>query len=131
MRRFLILASVLFFPYAPTFADEPIKQPIQLDLKIIKLILPFQDLSAPYLYDIVNQENLLGLETTIARSGRVKAVIGAAEVEGPAEALPYVGADVDVSEKYFGERFNVGGWLAYDFDTKESRGGLKASVKLW
>lgn len=131
MRRFLILASILFFPYVPAFADEPIKQPIQLDLKIIKLILPFQDLSAPYLYDIVNQENLLGLETTIARSGRVKAVIGAAEVEGPAEALPYVGADVDVSEKYFGERFNVGGWLAYDFDTQDSRGGLKASVKLW
>lgn len=129
LKSLIIGLPVLFFS-AFSFAEEP-KQPIQLDLKIIKLLLPFQEVSVPYLYDIVNQESLLGFETPVAKSGRVKAVIGAAEVEGSAEALPYLGADVDVSEKYFGERFNIGGWIAYDFDTKENRGGIKASVKLW
>lgn len=106
-------------------------QPIEFNLKYVTLILPFQDVHTVYLYDVVNSQNMGGIETPFIRSGKWKGVIGAADVEGGQEALPYVGADVEISEKYLGEKFNLGAWYGYDWDSKEQRGGLKASLKLW
>lgn len=106
-------------------------EPIELDLKIIKLVLPFQTVSSVYMFDLVNSENMAGVETPLVKSGKWTGTVGAADVEGSQEALPYVGFDVEVSEKYFGERFNVGGFYAYDFDTEEDRAGIKASIRLW
>jgi hypothetical protein len=122
VRAFVVLALVS----APLQAA-----PIEWDLKIIKLIMPFQEVNAVYLYDFVNSENMGGIETPIAASGKWTGVVGAADVEGSDEAIPYVGFDVAISDKYFGERFNLGGFLAYDFDTEEERVGLKASILLW
>jgi len=126
MKKALLAALILVGFGAVAHAD-----PIVWDLKVIKLVLPFQEVNAVYLYDLINSENMLGAETPVVESGKWKGVIGAADVEGSDKALPYVGFDVAVSDKYFGEHFNLGGFLAYDFDTKEKRGGVKASMLLW
>ncbi len=125
MKKLLLAVALLFI------ASHVKAESIEWDLKIIKLVLPFQDVNSVYLYDLINSENMGGIETPIAKSGKWSGVIGAADVEGSDEALPYVGFDIEVSDKYFGEKFNLGGFLAYDFDTEEQRAGLKASILLW
>jgi len=126
MKKLVVMLALLIMGSSYAKAD-----PIELDLKIITLVLPFQDVSSVYLYDLINSESMGGIETPILKSGKWTGVIGAADVEGSDEALPYAGFDVEVSDKYFGEKFNIGGFLAYDFDSKERRAGLKASIILW
>ncbi len=127
----MLLAAACITVVSLTSVKAEERKPIELNLKYVTLSLPFQDVSTVYLYDLVNSKNMAGLETPFIKSGKWKGVIGAADVEGSDEAFPYIGADVDVSEKYFGEKFNVGAWYSYDIDSEVHRGGLKASLKLW
>jgi len=134
MRKFILLWIIALVLGWPARAADP----IQLDLGFMKLVLPFQSVETEYLYDLKFQKNMFGLATPFLtdKSGQRRLVIGAAAEEGESKFTSYLGGDTEVSEKYFGERFNLGCWVGLDFslpgDVKDKlRGGLKASILLW
>ena len=112
--------------------------PLQIKLPWVTLVLPFQNVSAEYLYDVKFQSNLAGLSTPIivGNDGKNRLTIGGAVEEGKTGLTSYIGFDTLVSDKYFTQRATVGVWVGAEFDRpgnlkEKARGGIKASMKLW
>ena len=133
MKKVLFFAFIFVAPLASVKAE-----PVELDLKYIKLVLPLQNLDVEYLYDVRFEKNMAGLSTPFLtdKSRKKRLVAGIASEEGKPKATFYFGGDAQVSEKYFSETFNIGGWIGADTtihgNIKDKlRGGVKASVKVW
>ena len=112
--------------------------PVQLNLGWVTLVLPFQNVSGEYLYDIRFQKNLVGLATPIilGNDGKNRLSVGGAVEEGENGLTSYVGFDTEVSEKYWKQKANVGVWVGADFNLPGNikdkvRGGIKGSLKFW
>lgn len=125
------MRKIILAVLALTLAGILNAKPIELNLGFMQFVLPFQETNAVYLYDVIQYKNMVGAETTIARSGNFKGTFGAADVEEKGETFPYISVDYDMGADYFGERFSIGVFYGRDFDMKENRGGIKASILLW
>lgn len=102
----------------------------------LTLTLPFQDVQAAYLYDLVKYESLVGAETPFARiATKITANVGAVtSLSG--QGAPFVSANYDLMIAP-SPIWTIGPWICHDFadaDLKHrliSRFGIKASVAFW
>ena len=121
----LALAMTLFIAAMPVAAE-----PIEFDLRVVTLRLPFQDCAAVSLYDIVGRQGLVGAETTVLIRRGIHGTVGAITTLG-LEGTPFIGLKAAVPESVFGRRVDVGLFYARDFNANQNRAGLLASVPLW
>ena len=103
-----------------------------LDYKIGPLTfkVPLTNVSTVYLYDFVNDTNLLGGETDVVSFKELTGTIGAVtDVEG--QGTPFIGLDYDMPDSFFGQRLRFGAFIGYDWNQEEKRAGIKASMRFW
>lgn len=106
--------------------------PIDIDIGPVTLTLPFQDVSVVYLFDLVNEDSLVGGETPFLSMSDLTLNVGAiTSFDADRNATPYFSGDLKMPEKFFGERLNFGAFVGYDFNNNEAIAGIKANVKLW
>ncbi len=125
-----ILAALLLLTYSTAKAEDG----VLANFGSVKVLVPFADLSAVYLFDGVAKQSLVGAETPLLEWKKVQFTGGAVtSVEG--EGTPFVGIHVvienparnfvplhDIKPGIFGGRnFNTNEWMV----------GFKASVSVF
>jgi len=129
MKKLLRYAAALAF-LLTTGINVYGADPVKFTLGDLTVNLPLQDVEAVYLYDLVAERGLAGVQTPLASFGDVNGTIGAvSDTEG--HGAPFLSANLKASEKQFSLPFTIGVWAGYDFTQREKMGGISASIQLW
>ena len=106
--------------------------PLDIDIGPVTLMLPLQSVSASYLFDLVNEDSLVGGETPFLETSDLTLSIGAVtSFDADRNATPYLSGDLKMPEKFFGERLSFGAFAGYDFNNKEPIAGIKVNVNIF
>ena len=112
----------------------PAKAATSFTIGDVTFNIPLANVSGVYLYDLINRETLLGVETKVASYKNVTAVIGAVGDIEKAESrsgVPFLGFHVQVPADWTTETFQAGIFGGRDFKRGENIAGVKASLKIW
>lgn len=141
---FVALALTLSIAAAPVRAAS---DPIRVRLAGTDWLLPFQKTSVTQLYSFVEGTGYPAIETTLAGWGDVTAdsghrqqlTFGAAAVLGTSQAVPFVGFQTRLSDKFFDTSNNAllfGVWGGHRDDVPHRKriineAGIKVSRPIW
>lgn len=100
----------------------------------LTLHLPFQNVNATYLYDLIGRQSLVGAETPLATIWKIDVTAGAVtSISG--EGTPFVGFNLDIpnpAPQYTAlAAIHPGVFGGRDFRTNDWMGGLKASINIF
>lgn len=132
IRKSALLFSIILCFMGSQIRGEEIPEPVKVVLSNINLSLPLKTVRTVYLYDFTHKENLIGVETPFFNIPRwnLGLTFGAVTTFS-GDGTPFLGLDITAPERLFYERFSFGVFFGYDFNQKERRTGLRASILLW
>lgn len=125
-----LVASLLIVGAASLHAEED----VYANLGPIKLTIPWQNVSATYLYDAINKESLVGGETGFLRVWNIQGTLGAVTtLEG--RGNPFVGANLELpnpmpSLAFLGD-IKPGVFGGYSWNRGAAIFGVKASKSIF
>ena len=125
--RLLLALPFLVALSTPVRADDD----VLFRYKALTANWPLAKVEASYLYDFVGKESLVGIETPILFSWKARLTVGGVKSLDVSGISPYAGVDWETPPALMQESIKIGAWFGFDFEQKERRGGLKASVNLW
>jgi len=115
--------------------------------KGIEILVPFADVGAVFLYDLVGKESLVGAETSIVRFTKAKNLtitVGAVtdvsidskngelrekDRDFFTSGTPFIGAHIPIKSKI--KPLDLGAFLSRNITEGKNMAGIKASVKFW
>jgi hypothetical protein len=128
MKKLLLVAAVLFT------AGLAKAEPLAFDIGGTTLVLPLQIVNATQMYSFEEERGFTGAETVLVTRGDFDLTLGAATGYGSGIQFPFIGGQFKLPETFFDTSNNelkFGAWLGRDFDAKDSKWGIKASIQLW
>ena len=90
--------------------------------------------NATQLYELSEEHGFTGAETTVVSFGDGELVVGAATGYGNGIQFPYLGVQARLPSTFFDTSNNTikfGVWIGRDYDSDDTKGGIKASMALW
>lgn len=108
--------------------------PIAFKVGQNSFLVPFQKVSGTQLYSFHDGKGFPGLETTLYSFQKFQVTFGAAATLGTSNAVPFIGAQFRLPEKFFDVGNNdlmFGAYAAKEQGRKGLTVGIKASTNLW
>lgn len=128
------ITNVLPSPEPAVEPAPPNEPSVYVSFGKLNILLPFSEVSAVYLYDFVNNKNLLGGETPIAQYWKLQGTVGAV-ISTEGKGSPFIGTHLALPNPLpnFAALSHIkpGLFGGYDFNAKAWMGGLKVSTSIF